>query len=99
MSKLRCISVGKFARQVFEEVEKVRPPNVSFSMFLAIAAKHYLDTYNEPVEICGEVPNFYADVGSWESEIKNMQSKDFIKLQQRHQLLGHLLKVQSRKRI
>jgi len=99
MSKLRCISVGKFAKKVFDEVERVRPSNVSFSMFLAIAAKHYLDTYNEPVDVYGEVPNFYADIGSWESEIKNMSSEDFIKLQQRHQLLGHLLKVQSRKRI
>ena len=78
MSKLRCISVGKFANKVFEEVEKIRPANVSFSMFLAIAAKHYIDTYNEPIDIYGEVPNFYADISSWESEVKNMSSENFI---------------------
>ena len=43
---LKCISVGVFAKDVFAEFENIRPANVSFSMFLAIAAKHYVDTHN-----------------------------------------------------
>ena len=99
MAKIKCISVGSFAKQVFAEFEKLKPANVSFSMFLAIAAKHYIDTHYEPIDIVGEVPNFYSDIETWKSEIKNMSSEQFIKLQQRHTQLGNIIKKKVRQRI
>ena len=96
---LRTISVGMFARQVFVEFEKIKPSNISFSMFLAIAAKHYIDTHNEPIDVYGEVPNYYSNIESWKIEIKKMSPEQFIKLQQRHAQLGHLIKNEVRKKI
>jgi hypothetical protein len=99
VTKIKCISVGSFARQVFAEFEKLRPTNVSFSMFLAIAAKHYIETHNEHIDIYGEVPNFYSDIETWKSEIKNMSPTKFIKLQQRHTQLSNIIKREVRKKI
>ena len=96
---IKCISVGVFAKDVFAEFEKIRPSNVSFSMFLAIAAKHYIDTHNEPVDIYGEIPNYYSNIESWKSEIKKMSSEQFIKLQQRHTQIGNIIKNEVRKKI
>ena len=98
-SLVRCISVGAFAKQVFEDFNKLRPAHVSFSMFLAIAAKHYIDTHCEPVDIVGEIPNFYSDIESWKSEIKNMSPTEFIKLQQRHAQLSNIIKKEVKKKI
>ena len=99
VTQIKCISVGVFAKDVFVEFEKIRPNHTSFSMFLAIAAKHYIDTHNEPVDIYGEVPNYYSNIESWKIEIKKMSSEQFIKLQQRYTQLGHLIKNEVRKKI
>ena len=99
VTPIKCISVGVFAKDVFSEFEKIRPNHTSFSMFLAIAAKHYIDTHNEPIDIYGEVPNYYSNIESWKIEIKKMSSEQFIKLQQRHAQLGYLIKNEVRKKI
>jgi len=96
---IKCISVGVFAKQVFAEFEKIRPANVSFSMFLAIAAKHYVDTQNEEIDVYGETPNYYSNIESWKSEIKKMSPEEFIKLQQRHSQISHIIKNEVRKKI
>ena len=96
---IKCISVGVFAKDVFAEFEKIRPNHTSFSMFLAIAAKHYIDTHNEPIDIYGEVPNYYSNIESWKSEIKKMSSEQFIKLQQRNTQITNLIKQETRKKI
>ena len=96
---IKCISVGVFAKDVFAEFESIRPSNVSFSMFLAIAAKHYVDTHNEPVDVYGEIPNYYSNIESWKIEIKKMSPEQFIKLQQRHTQLGNIIKNEVRKKI
>jgi len=99
VTRIKCISVGSFAKQVFSEFEKLKPTNVSFSMFLAIAAKHYIDTHYEPIDIVGEVPKFYSDIETWKSEIKNMSPTEFMKLQQRHIQLSNIIKGEVRKKI
>jgi hypothetical protein len=68
-------------------------------MMLAIAAKHYVDTHNEPTDIYGEVPNFFCNIENWKSEIKNMTSEQFIKLQQRNIQITNLIKRETRKKI
>ena len=75
VTSIKCISVGVFAKDVFAEFEKIRPNHTSFSMFLAIAAKHYIDTHNEPIDVYGEVPNYYSNIESWKIEIKKMSPK------------------------
>ena len=97
--KTLTISISGFGKGVLKELDKVRPKNVSFSMFLAIAAKHYIDTHYEPIDIVGEVPNFYSDIETWKSEIKNMSPTEFMKLQQRHIQLSNIIKKEVRKKI
>ena len=99
VTSIKCISVGVFAKDVFAEFERIRTNHTSFSMFLAIAAKHYIDTHNEPIDIYGEVPNYYSNIESWKIEIKKMSPEQFIKLQQRHAQLSHLIKNEVRKKI
>jgi len=97
--KTLTISISGFGKGVLKELDKVRPKNVSFSMFLAIAAKHYIDTYREPVDIEGDLPSINSNISSWKSKLKNMSPKEFIKLQQRHAQLGNLIKTRARLRI
>ena len=99
INKIICISVGKYAKKVLTELEELRPSNMSFSMFLAVAAKHYIDTHNEPTDIYGEIPNFYSNIENWKSEIKNMTPEQFIKLQQRNTQITNLIKHETRKKI
>ena len=99
VTSIKCISVGVFAKDVFAELEKIRPNHMSFSMFLAITAKHYIDTHNEPTDIYGEIPNFYSNIENWKSEIKNMTPEQFIKLQQRNIQITNLIKQETRKKI
>ena len=99
INKIICISVGKYAKKVLTELEEMRPSSMSFSMFLAVAAKHYIDTHNEPTDIYGEVPNFFSNIENWKSEIKNMTSEQFIKLQQRNIQITNLIKQETRKKI
>ena len=80
-------------------VDKIRPNGISFSLFLAIAAKHYIDTHNEPIDVYGEVPNYYSNIESWKSEIKNMSAEEFIRLQKRHVQLGNLIKREVLRKI
>ena len=84
---------------MYTEFENMRPSSISFSMFLANAAKHYLDTHNEPTDVYGEVPNFYSNFENWKTEIKNMTPEQFIKLQQRNTQLTNLIKQETRKKI
>ena len=88
-----------FGKSVLQELEKIRPKNVSYSMFLAIAAKHYIDTYREPVDIEGDLPSINSNISTWKSKLKNMSPEEFIKLQQRHAQLGNLIKSRARLRI
>ena len=99
INKIICISVGKYAKKVLTELEELRPSSMSFSMFLAVAAKHYIDTHNEPTDIYGEIPNFYSNIENWKSEIKNMTPEQFIKLQQRNIQITNLIKRETRKKI
>ena len=64
-----------------------------------VTGGHYIETHNEPIDIYGEVPNFYSDIETWKSEIKNMSPTKFIKLQQRHTQIGNIIKTQVMKKI
>ena len=97
--KIKCISIGKFAKQVFTELDKIRPNGISFSMFLAIAAKHYVDTHEQHIDIAGEVPEYFSHIENWKSEIKNMSVEEFVKLQKRHVQLGNLINKEVLKKI
>ena len=77
--KTLTISISGFGKGVLKELDKIRPKNVSFSMFLAVAAKHYIDTYREPVDIEGDMPSINSNISSWKSKLKNMSSKEFIR--------------------
>jgi len=97
--KTLTISISGFGKGVLKELENIRPTNVSFSLFLAIAAKHYIDTYREHVDIEGDLPSINSNISAWKSKLKNMSSKEFIRLQQRHAQLGNLIKSKARFRI
>jgi len=93
------LSMSGFGKSVLQELEKIRPKNVSYSMFLAIATKHYIDTYREPIDIEGDLPSINSNISTWKSKLKNMSPEEFIKLQQRHTQLGNLIKSRARLRI
>ena len=39
---VKSISISAHAKEVFEELEKIRPKHISFSLMLAIAADEYV---------------------------------------------------------
>ena len=91
-SATKTISVGIDAKPIFETLDRIRPNDISFSLMVAIAAEEYIKNHSNTnssmdsftsKDVNTSVPLFYADIQKWRDKIKNLNSKDFKKLQLR----------------
>lgn len=107
-NKTITISVGTSVKELFEKFEKMRPNDISFSMFIACAMNEYMrnndkvnskitDFDNKSVE--AKTPLFLASIDKWKECISGMSGADFKKLQQRHSQLGNIISGEVAKRI
>ena len=107
-SATKTISVGIDAKPIFETLDRIRPNDISFSLMVAIAAEEYIknhDNVNSSMDsftskdVNTSVPLFYADIQKWREKIKNLNSKDFKKLQLRLSQISTIIRKEVDQRI
>ena len=107
-SATKTISVGIDAKPIFETLDRIRPNDISFSLMVAIAAEEYINNHNTvnssmdsftSKDVNTSVPLFYADIQKWREKIKNLNSKDFKKLQLRLSQISTIIRKEVDQRI
>lgn len=107
-SKTVTISVGDSVKDIFEKFDRIRPNDISFSHFLALAVHEYLDRHvginakltefsDESVD--AKLPLFLASLERWKECIPNLSSDDFRKVQQRHVQIGNIVNKEVNRRL
>ena len=107
-SATKTISVGIDAKPIFETLDRIRPNDISFSLMVAIAAEEYIKNHNTvnssmdsftSKDVSTSLPLFYADIQRWREKIKNLNSKDFKKLQLRLSQISTIIRKEVDQRI
>jgi hypothetical protein len=101
------LSVGYHAAPIFESLDRIKPDNMSFSLFLAVVADDYVKSKKKTAritdfdheDVIAELPLFYASILKWEKHIINLNTEDFKKLQKRFSQLGSLISKEVEKRL
>jgi hypothetical protein len=101
------ISVGQHARRIFEDLDKMRPNHLSMSLFLAVVSEDYVRNHGLNTKMIdfidnsnkNSLPIFYAPIKNWKDRVREMSPEDFMKLQERHEQLGNLIRKEGEKRI
>ena len=78
--KRLTISVSHQSRIIFKEIDKIRPNNLSFSLFMSHIAEEYLK-HNSSVIIPENELSFKGDLQEWYSVINSAKGEEFIALQ------------------
>ena len=96
---VKSISISAHAKEVFEELEKIRPKHISFSLMLAIAADEYVKQNRKGLvkiddfvseENTKVPPKFEDDIQKWISYIQQLNSSDFKEVQARLLQIQHI---------
>ena len=108
-SATKTISVGIDAKPIFETLDRIRPNDISFSLMVAIAADEYIKNHSDKInssidsftskDVNTSLPLFYADIQRWREKIKNLNSKDFKKLQLRLSQISTIIRKEVDLRI
>ena len=95
MSGMKCISTTRVTEKIFNELKKIKPDDVSFSLMLALVVKEYVeDKTKKDLKIDdfeSGLPDILGDIEMWKSLIDKMPVEEFKKLQKRHTQLGNLI--------
>ena len=95
---IKSISISAHAKDVFEELEKIRPKHISFSLMLAIAADEYVQQNKKGLvkmddfvseSVSKLPPKFDCDIQKWISFIQQLDVSEFKDMQAR------LLQIQN----
>jgi len=89
---IKSISISAHAKEVFEELEKIRPKHISFSLMLAIAADEYVKQHKKGLVKMDDFvtetseklpPKFNGNIEEWVSYIQDLDNSTFKELQTR----------------
>jgi|TARA_R110000824_G_scaffold12395_3_gene54342 hypothetical protein len=102
MAKIRSISVSQSTEKIFDEFDKVRPNNVSFSAMLGLAVKEYmeihktndmrLDNFTDSNSI---VPALLADITVWSDYINKTDMQKLTSINRRLIQLENLINIRQ----
>lgn len=95
-SYTKTISVSSIAKPILQELDRVRPNNISFSAMLAIAAKEYVNNHKKDISnltnFMDSSPTFFSDVESWKKYIEKSPTSELKKIQNRHLQIGNIIR-------
>lgn len=102
------VSIGNNVKHIFESFDKIRPNNVSFSIFLAASMNEYTknhsglnsrltDFTNESVST--KLPLFDAPMDIWIQSVHNLSSNDFKEMQRRMSQLRNMVQAEAERRL
>jgi hypothetical protein len=98
--------ISSDVRKIFEDFDKLRPNNLSFSTFVAHAMNEYLRKNNgdrkrlvtdENVE--ANYLHLLAPMGDWQREIHGLDVENFKRVHTRIVQLGNLINIEVNKRL
>lgn len=102
MGKIKTIYVTDRAQEVFNNLEDIRPKNISFSELLSITAKEFIknhDPNNMRLEDFCEnkslIPSIQADISVWKDYIKKSDLNKLNELQSRLVQLDNLISMKQ----
>ena len=98
-SYTKTISVSSEAKPILQELDKVRPNNISFSAMLAIAAKEYVENHKSEIlnltNIMDSSPTFFADINEWKKFVEKSPISELKKIQNRHMQVGNIIRKRT----
>ena len=97
IKKTTTISISPASKSIFESLEKMRPDNISFSMFLSIAVEEYVLNHREVTN--SKYPRIMARLGAWNDCIGDMTDDDLIRINKRVANLTNRLAKELHKRV
>lgn len=86
---VKTFSLSEETKKSFEELDKIRPNNISFSSFLGIVANEYVkhkninNTLDNFVDLDVTTPYFFSDIEKWKFIIDTSSSAELIRIQKR----------------
>jgi hypothetical protein len=99
--KTTTISIPDSARSIFEEIEKIRPKHMSFSLFLATILDDHLRNNKEgkPSKGRKNTPILFTNIQNWQDHVVKLNTKDFKELQYKLNQIGNLIDIEVSKRL
>lgn len=98
--------ISSDVKHIFEEFDKLRPNNLSFSSFIVYAINEYLKNKNRGFKKMASDENVQADylyllapMNDWEREIHSLTGDEFKKVHTRVRQLSNLVNIEVNKRI
>tara|TARA_R110002020_G_scaffold113246_8_gene260522 strand:- start:6475 stop:6822 length:348 start_codon:yes stop_codon:yes gene_type:complete len=102
MAKIRSISVSQSTEKIFDDFDKVRPNNVSFSAMLGLAVKEYminhktndmrLDNFTDSYSA---VPALLAEITVWSNFINKTEMQRLTIVNRRLIQLENLINIRQ----
>ena len=106
--KTTTISVGDKTKPIFESLEKIRPPHLSFSLLLAICADEYVKNHsgkNSKITefdsnlVSTKFPLLMETIEKWRVCVGSLSNDDIVKLQERVTQVSNLARREVSKRL
>lgn len=107
-STVKSISISSHAKKVYEELDKIRPKHISFSLMLAIAADEYiknnrkglikidnfLDEKNNLI-----IPGLFSSIDKWIEYLSSIDNEELKKVQQKFLQIKNILDEKNEHRV
>ena len=96
-SKITAISISMDSKPVYESFEKLKPTDMSFSLFLSLAVEEYVMNHKSITN--AKYPRIMARIGIWNDCIGDLTTGDLIRINNRVAKLTNKLRKELNKRI
>lgn len=100
------IYIGNNVKNIYSDFDKLRPNNISFSMFLANAMNEYIKKYNptqQPIIIDNSVNNdvkiLSSPITKLTVELRKLNNEEFNKVYTKVKQLNVFMDIEMNKRI
>ncbi len=96
-----AISISNETRKSFKDLDKIRPNASSFSSFLGVAAKEYVNRHNMgeykiedfTSEQVSTTPQFFAEIDIWKKHILGLDTNRYNEFSQRLIQLNNIKRI------
>jgi len=96
-SKITAISISPQTKPIFESLEKIKPANMSFSLFLAVAIDDYVKNYTKVTN--SKYPRVMDRMDLWNDCLKDLSNDDLVKINNRVSQLTNKLRKELQSRV
>lgn len=101
MTKIKCISLSEDAERILKLFIKVKPPELSISKAIIVAAQEYISNHKKDnsrisdfvsEDVSSLVPSFFGDLDQWKKIIEKIPPAELKKIQIRHRQIDNIIR-------